>query len=68
MKVFHPNIHIVSNYMDFDEDVSRISFRLGVEEGWGPASPQAAPESLNPGGGEGGKVCWLLALGQVFIS
>uniref|UniRef100_A0A3Q2HSA6 5'-nucleotidase, cytosolic IIIB n=1 Tax=Equus caballus TaxID=9796 RepID=A0A3Q2HSA6_HORSE len=21
MKVFHPNIHIVSNYMDFDEDV-----------------------------------------------
>ncbi|KAM5309866.1 7-methylguanosine phosphate-specific 5'-nucleotidase isoform 2-T4 [Glossophaga mutica] len=23
MKVLHPNIHIVSNYMDFDEDVSR---------------------------------------------
>uniref|UniRef100_A0A673V617 5'-nucleotidase, cytosolic IIIB n=1 Tax=Suricata suricatta TaxID=37032 RepID=A0A673V617_SURSU len=22
MKVFHPNIHIVSNYMDFDEDVA----------------------------------------------
>lgn len=28
-KVFHPNIHIVSNYMEFDEDVSCIS--LGLE-------------------------------------
>lgn len=38
-KVFHPNIHIMSNYMEFDEDVSCISLGLGLEEGWGlPAS------------------------------
>ncbi|KAI2582976.1 NT5C3B isoform 16, partial [Pan troglodytes] len=36
MKVFHPNIHIVSNYMDFNEDVSQILFGLGKDEGWGP--------------------------------
>jgi hypothetical protein len=31
MKVLHPNIHIVSNYMDFSEDVRHISSRLGRE-------------------------------------
>nr|XP_045744890.1 7-methylguanosine phosphate-specific 5'-nucleotidase isoform X6 [Mirounga angustirostris] len=29
MKVFHPNIHIVSNYMDFDEDWLHFSVHLG---------------------------------------
>ena len=54
MKVFHPNIHIVSNYMDFDEDVSRVSFKLGMEEGWGPPAPRAISETVNPNLGREG--------------
>lgn len=52
MKVFHPNIHIVSNYMDFDKDVSQISFGLGMGKGWGP--PQGHfTLNINPNLGRG---------------
>ncbi|XP_040605630.1 7-methylguanosine phosphate-specific 5'-nucleotidase isoform X4 [Mesocricetus auratus] len=34
MKVFHPNIHIVSNYMDFSEDVSHASSGLQERRGF----------------------------------
>lgn len=43
-QVFHPNIHVVSNYMDFDEDVSQISFRLEMDVGWGPPARARHPK------------------------
>lgn len=56
MKVFHPNIHIVSNYMDFDEDVSLTSFRLGGWRGGNCQHPSpAAAETLNPDLGREGR-------------
>ena len=58
--MFHPNIHVVSNYMEFDEEVSHISFGLG--RGAGDSQLGCFPLNVNPDGrkkGEG-KACWLL--------
>lgn len=46
-KVFHPNIHIVSNYMEFDEDVS-----WGWKRG-GDRQPGCFTLNVNPDGGGG---------------
>lgn len=67
MKVFHPNIHIVSNYMDFDEDVSLTSFRLGGWRGGNRQHPSpAAAEPLNPDLGRKGRELLLAVCPQAF--
>lgn len=69
MTVFHPNIHIVSNYMDFDEDVSQISFGLGMGEGWEPPTwthhPNHSPNLGREGKGRHPGFC---ALRQLVVS
>lgn len=68
MKVFHPNIHIVSNYMDFDEDVRQISFGLGMDMGWEP-QPGHFTLNSNPSlGGEGaGGVLASVSSGSIYL-
>jgi len=46
MKVFHPNIHIVSNYMDFSEDVSPVVAGLPKRVGMPALVPSACPAGL----------------------
>lgn len=62
MKVFHPNIHIVSNYMDFDEDVSQVKSLLGWEWTWvGTTSQGTSPQTPTLTREERArKACWLL--------
>ena len=63
MKVFHPNIHIVSNYMDFSEDVSHVLAGL-LRRGGLPVAlvPSACPGGLFA-------LCWaFLSSSSFFLS